>query len=421
MKKEISMKRDQLKWKRTIGLVMGFCLSGILLSGCSALEEVLQKEAENLLMNETVSFAGEEEPQTPEGISGDRSITETEDEGKDKKDKDSGPEQQEGTSAAQYYGSEPAVNTEIRNQLGIYMNENPEQMEALWAAIGEAESVPVLWVEESGSVNSFYYGMYAADGNENTGWVSREGEGEGAWLKFYFGRPVTITEILVVSGEMEDLKGFGKLEAAELIFDDGSTSELVCKAADMEFWSQEIMPVTTSTVLLHVNSIYPGEKFDNLLIKELTFISNPNSTMAGITNDWNEKQTQGAQSKKDPAAESYIPKYWSWEPTGYDAQDYDGDNFVVGKWVSDDENTVLYVDFSSGPDYMEYGLWYKGREISSEAEIDWQKVDGEDRYESYNAYDNVENIHFEVTEEKTILMYIENETVKLKLKRAKYD
>ncbi len=53
---------------------------------------------------------------------------------------------------------------------------------------------------------------------------------------------------------------------------------------------------------------------------------------------------------------TFNPHGWTWELTGYDAQDIDDINFRNGKYVREDGKSVLYIDHSSSPDYFEFWL-----------------------------------------------------------------
>ncbi len=52
----------------------------------------------------------------------------------------------------------------------------------------------------------------------------------------------------------------------------------------------------------------------------------------------------------------FTPYSYSWELTGYDAQDIDGVHFRNGKYVRSDGMAVIYLDHTSSPDYFSYYL-----------------------------------------------------------------
>lgn len=366
--------------KRKLGMGIWIMVASVCLAGCGDLEDALMKELEN-------AVAGELEGYVEEELAG---ITTEE-------------EMNDSESDTDLMDEETAENTQPEEAQGGQGTAHKE--------VDGVQTAKVDAVTESSSASSYNYGINAVDGDAGTCWVTREGDSDGAWIQIYFTEPFTITEVLVEHGYLEEYDSYGKIQSMDLTFDDGSSTTIGCKMEDMDTFSQEIIPVTTSSVMIDITSVYEGAYADNLVIRELTFLSNPNGLLAAPNDSTSNQSTNGSD---------YVKDGWTWEATGYDAQDIDNEKFVVGKWESDDKNTILYVDFPSSPDYLEYGLYHNGTIVEYEAEMNWvESADGL-KYEAKDAYDSHNNIYFEVTGEGRMTVSVGDETVELKLKRAKY-
>ena len=116
----------------------------------------------------------------------------------------------------------------------------------------------------------------------------------------------------------------------------------------------------------------------------------------------------------------YTPDWYDWAPTGYDAQDIDLENLQAGKWISRDGSTILYTDFHSSPDYMDYGILFNGEiwDENTYAGVDWNHLNASG--EPYMAEDTQNGFYFSVPEPGVMEVEKAGEGIWLYLKRAKY-
>ncbi len=212
-------------------------------------------------------------------------------------------------------------------------------------------------IEVSSQWDNAHEGHCAVDGNDETDWITEEGETEDAWIKIYFTEKFMVTDILLTNKLFE----YAHIQAFELEFDDGTTEICDVRVPDAYDWSISIAPHPTSWIKLKVLSAYEGIWFDQLALSEIRYFYNSDSMFIGQSGD-NGTAAGDLWESIGPGEDTsgYIPEWWTWTPTGYDAQDYDDPKYRAGKWVSADGQVVLYLDWSDSMDYFSYGLYDRG-------------------------------------------------------------
>lgn len=131
------------------------------------------------------------------------------------------------------------------------------------------------------------------------------------------------------------------------------------------------------------------------------------------------EETSLAEEKNSQVPVDFMPDWYQWSYTGYDAQDIDLEYLQAGKWVSQDGNTVLYVDYSS-PDAMDFGLYSNGTiwDDFHWAEVDWDNLNAQGEPDTATDWEN--SIRFTVLQKGVMDVEINGTRVTLYLKRAKY-
>ncbi|GEM_PF-4091833 len=281
-------------------------------------------------------------------------------------------------------------------------------------------------VKVSSSAGSQYKGANVCDDDESTCWVSAKGDVTTASIEITFVKEFTISEIVLTNGPDQ----YNRVRAFTLTFDNGEEAAFEVKADDT-YWSTEIVPVTTKWVKFQVKDIYGSTNKSQVALGDISFLYNANSYFAGLgvgdspvmTKTESIIREAPAVSEKpaptvDPGAASYVPHNWVWEPTGYSAQDIDAKYLRSGKWVSGDGNTVLYIDYISSPDIMDYWLYMDGKEYEHYGETSFFQENG--LWVANSAYDYDNNILFSVPEAGKILLEKDGKSVMFTLEREKY-
>ena len=114
------------------------------------------------------------------------------------------------------------------------------------------------------------------DGLSDTMWCEgdKDGDGNGEWVKFDFGKPTAVSKLSVINGIGSAMgiymKG-NRPKAATLEFSDGSTETIALKP--MMFLSQDVSfpSHTTTSVKLTVTEVQAGKEFNDLCISEASF------------------------------------------------------------------------------------------------------------------------------------------------------
>lgn len=277
------------------------------------------------------------------------------------------------------------------------------------------------------------------DFDETTFWATEEGDTVSASVRIEFEKEFTISDMILVNGSVSDTdeeEEYCRIRAFTLTFDDGEENIYEIRS-DEKYWSTEMIPRTTKSVLITVEDVFDSDLYNQLAVTEIVFCYSPDSYFAaqgmgdkpvmtensssGIENSFSEKM--GAENEKEEeekqAAAAYTPEGWVWTPTGYDAQDIDEKYLRSGKWVSEDGTVVLYIDYYSSPDIMDYGLYMGGMVYEGAA---WTEVIQENGlWTAISAEDEENNIYFTVPKAGQIQVKAGEKTIILELKRQKYD
>lgn len=226
-------------------------------------------------------------------------------------------------------------------------------------------------VEVSSSVGEENDGMKLADQNESTSWISEDMDTIGATIHVTFEKEFTISDILILNGpgteRMEEYNDYCRIESFGIRYDNGEEGAYSLKA-DNGYWSESIIPITTKSLDIMVYGVYDAEKFNQIAMTELTFYYAEDSYFVAEGMGDAPVMKGDALVMKDDA---FQPDWWAWSTTGYDAQDMDVDGLRAGKWVSEDGDYVLYIDYSSSPDTMDFGLYAQGEVYQGYAWIDY--------------------------------------------------
>lgn len=277
-------------------------------------------------------------------------------------------------------------------------------------------------------------GMQVVDGNENSYWLSGDGDTKNPWIKIKFSKPFTISDISFVNGiggeSGSSFLDYGRVGAFELIYDDGEKDIFDIRSSDDKYWSEMIIPHTTSSVELRITYVYPGNVYNQVALSEVEFFYNKDSYFvqmqmgdaAPVSDNQKDNQNITDETKTEDKSEDvsdYIPDWFNWKTTGYGAQDIDTYYLSAGKWLSKDNKTVLYIDYTSSPDVMDYEIYQNGKSLVSYADLIWEDSAGEEA--AYSAKDSRNDVEFQITFMGELNVYIENQKITLYLQRKKYD
>lgn len=144
-----------------------------------------------------------------------------------------------------------------------------------------------LWVEypvESVMASSTYTGDNRShsvsnllDGDPQTNWTENiEGNGLGEWILFTFKDRYQLNSISICGGCRTDEAHYydnARPKKVTLTFSDGSSYESVLN--DNEFLSEQYIafdtPVITESVKITIDSVYPGEKYEDTVVSDVFF------------------------------------------------------------------------------------------------------------------------------------------------------
>lgn len=115
------------------------------------------------------------------------------------------------------------------------------------------------------------------DGNPQTNWTEGvKGNGLGEWILFEFKDKYQLNSISICGGCRVDEAHYydnARPEKATLTFSDGSSIE--CRLNDNEYLSEQYIsfdtPVITDSVKITIDSVYPGEKYEDTVISDVLF------------------------------------------------------------------------------------------------------------------------------------------------------
>ncbi|MDL2217684.1 discoidin domain-containing protein [Christensenellaceae bacterium OttesenSCG-928-M15] len=285
-----------------------------------------------------------------------------------------------------------------------------------------AATTPVIKnIQASSRFSASFDIQFLVDGDEETPWISQDGDVNGAWIKVEFEEPSTVTSMLILNGydlNQQEFSQHGKLEGFELIFDDGSRDTLSVRVED-GFWSTDFPPIITKSIEIRILSSYPGESYDTVAISELEFYNDPNSFFAEIERDQaNKPDEQSTTAQPGGAGEDntgFVPKSFAWSDGGYGDQSgwgFELTDIRAGKWLTADGNSALYIDYDSTPDGFYYEMYHNGKSWSSYTEIpDTDYSFAEDWEKKYT---------FTIVKKEVMEVDLKGEVLTFYLKRAKY-
>jgi hypothetical protein len=133
-------------------------------------------------------------------------------------------------------------------------------------------------------IDSFtYYPQNAADKDFTTAWVEgAAGNGENEWLMFSSDTPVKIHSLIINNGygKTEDLYfKNSRIKTMRLEFSDGTTHAFELPDNYYELFYYELPnEVLTSSVKCIIESVYPGNKYQDTCLSEISFFTRSEST-----------------------------------------------------------------------------------------------------------------------------------------------
>lgn len=151
----------------------------------------------------------------------------------------------------------------------------------------QAQSSDPIWVEypvESVKASSVYEGdnrnhsaFNLLDGDPQTNWTEgAEGNGLGEWILFTFKDRYRLDSISICGGCRTDEKRYydnARPKKVTLTFSDGSSFAYTLN--DNEFLSEQYIhfdtPIITESVKITIDSVYPGEKYEDTVISDVFF------------------------------------------------------------------------------------------------------------------------------------------------------
>ncbi|MFW5808336.1 MAG: NADase-type glycan-binding domain-containing protein [Spirochaetota bacterium] len=120
-----------------------------------------------------------------------------------------------------------------------------------------------------------YNADFLFDSRRDFGWAdgNTRKDGAGEYLKFQFERPVTIDRIKVWNGYQRSVEHFSANERARQVtfgLEGEPGSQYTLKNAREDFIVPSV-PLTGTSFVLKIDSVYPGDKYKDLVISELRF------------------------------------------------------------------------------------------------------------------------------------------------------
>jgi hypothetical protein len=172
---------------------------------------------------------------------------------------------------------------EINNNANISINANvPSNRNANKPNINANTSNPTSSITATASSTRapykdiIYSPSFLVDGNLATAWIEGvRGEGVGQWVRFDFGRAVTLKKIVVYPGYFKNESIWAKnnrLAAATFYFSNGSSQHFSFDD-HMEPQTVDVGKVKTTYVKLVIDDFYPGTTdSEDTAISELNFV-----------------------------------------------------------------------------------------------------------------------------------------------------
>jgi hypothetical protein len=122
-----------------------------------------------------------------------------------------------------------------------------------------------------------YDAANTVDGDRTTAWNSdgkRVGDGVGVTLTYTFAQPVQLRHVVVENGYAKSPEVYGWNERVrELEVDSGSRQEVFTLNDTKDPQELDADFGATSTVVLTVRAVYPGQRYKDLAITEVAFFA----------------------------------------------------------------------------------------------------------------------------------------------------
>jgi hypothetical protein len=144
------------------------------------------------------------------------------------------------------------------------------------APVQVVEPVTPDEVTASSELQSQQENSYAAtnvlDGDFDTSWQEgAQGDGPGEWLAFSFEEPLRLARIEIANGYQRDerrFQGNPRIERLRVEYDDGS-SQLLLLEDEWDYQSFDLDPTETQELRLVIESVYPGELWEDASISAI--------------------------------------------------------------------------------------------------------------------------------------------------------
>lgn len=138
----------------------------------------------------------------------------------------------------------------------------------------------VSYVSASSTYNGdrvTHYPDQVLDGKKNTNWTEGiDGNGEGEFLEFTFRKTYLLDSICIHAGNHSDKSYYinnARPKTIVLTFSDGTTQSHTLEDSMSEQMIPLERPVETSSLRLTIESVYPGDKWEDTVISEISFVA----------------------------------------------------------------------------------------------------------------------------------------------------
>lgn len=164
-----------------------------------------------------------------------------------------------------------------KDEFDQLMEDNSEMIDSQY----EEDYLPIESTYESSvltdSSGKDYSAENVTDGDYSTTWAEGvDGSGECEWIKLDLGDEYTVTSVDIVNGLVNDNDGYynnNRVAKVKLEFSDGTSQNAVLDDDEQGAQSIDLYDgVKTSYVKIIVESVYPGDKYDDTCISSVELI-----------------------------------------------------------------------------------------------------------------------------------------------------